>query len=137
MNYTLPEPEENEDYLNPVFQVQTSYGRGRMPQELIRTQHPGMLGAGQGNYPPSRFQPGCCFICGAPDHYANNCPHKGQGPGAPFPLLCQNCGEYGHGPNNCPKPTQVRTIYKQVEVLPRDQTALNYGSTAGIENSGK
>ena len=138
--YTLPETEDYEEEVNPVFQIQTGYGRGRLPQQLIRTNanpYSGMAGSSQGNYPPSRFPPGCCFLCGSPQHYANSCPHKGPGQGAPLALPCQNCQEYGHGSGECPKPQQVRTIYKHVEVPPRDQIALNYGSNTGIENSGK
>lgn len=137
--YTLPETEDYEEHVNPVFQIQAGYGRGRVPQQLIRTNagHSGMAGSSQGNYPPSRFPPGCCFICGSPQHYANSCPHKGYGQGAPLPLPCQNCGEYGHRPEECPKPQQVRTLYKHVDIPPRDQTALNYGSTVGVEKPEK
>jgi hypothetical protein len=138
--YTLPDTEDYEEPVNPVFQVQTGYGKGRIPQQLIRANmppHPGHGGPNQGNYPPSRFPPGCCYVCGSPQHYANSCPYKGHGQGAPLALPCQNCQEYGHAISECPKPQQVRTLYKQVDVPPREQTALNYGSTAGIENSGK
>lgn len=51
-----------------------------------------------------------------------------------IPLPCQNCGKYGHPASQCPEPAQARTPYKQVEILPREQTALNYGSKTGIEN---
>jgi hypothetical protein len=81
--YTFPDTGgDYEEEVNPVFQIQTGYGRGRIPQQLIRTNanlHPGMAGSSQGNFPPSRFPPGTCFICGSPQHYANNCPHKGHG----------------------------------------------------------
>ena len=138
--YTLPDPGDQEEHINPIFQVQTGYGRGRVPQQLIRTNanpHGVVAGSSQGNYSSSRYPPGCCFSCGSPQHYANVCPFKGPGQGAPLMLPCQNCQEYGHGSNECPKPQKVRTLYKSVETPPRDQTALNYGSTAGIENSGK
>lgn len=135
--YTLPEPETYEE-INPVYQIQTGYGRGKAPQQLIRTTMiPQAVGSSQGNFPPPRFPHGCCYICGGPDHYADRCPHRGLGQGAPLPLPCQNCGKYGHPITGCPEPQQVRTVYKQVEVPPRDQTALNYGSKTGIENTDK
>ena len=49
---------------------------------------------------------------------------------------CIICG-YGHQLQQCPKPQQVRQIFKQVEVPPRDQTALNYASNTGVENPDK
>jgi hypothetical protein len=135
--YTLPEPEEYEDHSNPVFQIQSGFGRGRAPQQLIRTHTGPAQGSGPSGYPPSKFPPGCCFVCGSPQHYANGCPYKGQGQGAPVVLPCQNCQEYGHGSPDCPKAPQARPVYKQVEIPPRNRTALNYGSTAGIENPEK
>jgi Zinc knuckle len=138
--YTLPDTEDYEEVVNPVFQIQAGYGRGRIPQQLIRANvnpHTAAAGSSHGNFPPSRFPPGCCFVCGSPQHYANLCPHKGHGQGAPLVLPCQNCQEYGHVSHECPKPQQVRTLYRHVEVPPKNQTALNYGSTAGIENAEK
>jgi hypothetical protein len=32
---------------------------------------------------------------------------------------------------------QPRLVYKQVEIIPRDQSGLNYGHSTGIENSEK
>ena len=140
--YTIPEelgkPEDS-----PVFRVQPAYGKGRgTPQQIManpdsRTTRPG---PSQGMNPQTRFvtrQLGYCFICGSPHHYAATCLFNGQGQGAPLLLPCQNCGEYGHEQTRCPKPQQTRPLYKQVEVPPRDQTALNYGTTAGIENPDK
>ena len=80
---------------------------------------------------------GYCFSCGNLDYYANVCPFGRQGQGAPLILPCQNCQEYGHAAPQCLKPQQKRIVYKQVEVLPRDQIALNYGNSAGIENPEK
>jgi hypothetical protein len=80
---------------------------------------------------------GCCFICGDPNHYANNCPHRGPGQGVPLILPCRNCQEYGHQEGQCPKSVQPRPVYKQVEIIPRDQSGLNYGHSAGIENPEK
>ena len=136
--YTILE-EQGEPKDNPVFRVQPAYGRGRgAPLQIManpdsRTTRPG---PSQGTNPPTRFvtrQFGYCFLCGSPHHYAATCPCNGQGQGAPLLLPCQNCGEYGHDQTQRTKPQQTRPVYKQVEVPPRDQTALNYGTTAGIE----
>jgi hypothetical protein len=91
-----------------IYQVQPTYGRGTAPQLLIRssvmTNRNYQVGPSQGtNFNnPVRFsnygdrQLGCCFICGDPNHYANNCPHRGPGQGAPLKLPYRNCQEYGH-----------------------------------------
>ena len=83
-----------------------------------------------------RFPVGVCWNCGDPSHYASACPLR-AGQGAPLPLPCQNCGEQEHDLPRCPKPLQVRPVYKQVEILPREQTGLNYGCIAGVKNLGK
>ena len=140
--YAYPEEEEDEDPAS-VYQVQTTHGRGRAPTPFGRTQ-PGIrmvstgVNQGMGMQPqyPSR-PPGYCFNCGSPDHYATSCPFPRQGQGAPRILPCQNCQEYGHFAQQCQKPVQVRPVFKQVEVPLREQTGLNYGHTAGIENPEK
>lgn len=118
------DPEEDEQL---VYQVQIVYGRGKPFQNsLVHTStisRPAIGPSGQGMYPPPRFQDrqtGFCFVCGSPDHYANNCPYRGPRRGAPLPLPYQNCGEYGHGPTNCPRPQVARPVYKQIEVPPRE-----------------
>jgi hypothetical protein len=45
----------------------------------------------RGRPSPSRERP--CFCCGAPDHWARECPNK----------WCQNCLEEGHTSQECPK----------------------------------
>jgi hypothetical protein len=78
------------------------------------------VGPSQGTnfYNPVRFsnygdcQLGCCFVCGDPNHYANACPHRGPGQGAPLILPCINCQEYGHQEGQCPKSVQPRLVYK-------------------------
>lgn len=133
--YTFPE-EEQEPEVYPVYQVQPVFGRGKAPPHLIRTDtRPVVGGSSQGMMQPQFLV--ICYACGRPGHYANNCPFKGQGQGAPLALPCQNCGEYGHTLQNCPKPLVVRPVYQQVEVPPREQTGLNYGHTAGVEKPDK
>ena len=83
-----------------------------------------------------RFPVGVCWNCGDPSHYTSACLLR-PGQGAPLTFPCQNCGEQGYDLPRCPKPLQVRPVYKQVEIPPHDQTGLNYGSTAGVENPGK
>jgi hypothetical protein len=141
--------EEEAEETSAIYQVQPTYGRGKVPQLPIR---PSMManrnyqvGPSQGtNFNnPVRFsnygdrQLGCYFICGDPNHYANNCPHRGPGQGAPLILPCRNCQEFGHQEGQCPKSVQPRPVYKQVEIIPRDQSGLNYGHSAGIENPEK
>ena len=138
--YTYPEEEEFqvEEY-QPVYQVQTTYGRGKAPIQIARPpagyRIPQNAQVGMPMYP--RPTHGCCFNCGSPDHYSNNCPFGRQGQGAPRILPCQNCGEYGHSAPQCVKPTQPRPVFKQVEVPPREMTGLNYGHSGGVENPDK
>jgi hypothetical protein len=142
--FARPEEEEDELEDSSVFQVAPSPGRGKAPQQLFRvtnsSYHPQNSGSGSGfsNHPlPSGFperQYGLCFVCGSPQHFANSCPSRGLGGGAPIPLPCQNCQGYGHGKMQCPYPAQQRPSFKPVDNPPRDQTALNYGHKDGIEN---
>jgi hypothetical protein len=102
------QPEEEEEEASAIYQVQPTYGRGKAPQLPIRpsvmVNRNYQVGPSQGtNFNnPVRFsnygdrQLGCCFICGDLNHYANTCPHRGPGQGAPLILLCRNCQEYGH-----------------------------------------
>ena len=136
--YTIPN-EDEEPKINPVYRIQPVYGRGKGMTPLIRMdpgQRSGQIGPSQVMVPQARYPVGVCWNCGDPGHYATSCPVR-PGQGAPLPLLCQNCGEQRHDLPRCPKPLQLRPVYKQVEVPPRDQTGLNYGSTAGVENLGK
>jgi len=140
--YTFAEEEEEEE-MAPVYQVQPTYGRGRATMPFgrnpvgPRTGQPGFnpTTGMQPRYPTR--PPGYCYNCGSPDHYATNCPFPRQGQGAPLVLPCQNCREYGHTAPQCPQPAQVRPVFKQVEVPPREQTALNYAHTAGTDNPEK
>ena len=137
MYYTIPD-EDKEPEANPVYWKQPVYGRGKGVIPLIRTdlwQKSGQIGPSQ-VVVQQRFPVGVCWNCGDPSHYASACPLR-AGQGAPLPLPCQNCGEQGHELPRCPKPLQVRPVYKQVKILPREQTGLNFGSTAGIENLSK
>ena len=135
--YTIPD-EDEEPETNPVYRVQPVYGRGKGVTPLIRTDP----GHKSGEIGPSqvmvqqRFPVGVCWLCRDLSHYASTCPFR-VGQGAPIPLPCQNCREQEHNLPRCPKPLQVRPVYKQVEILPREQIGLNYGSTAGVENPGK
>jgi hypothetical protein len=143
------QPEEEAEETSSIYQVQPTYERGKAPQLPIQpsvmANRNYQVGPSQGtNFNnPVRFsnygdrQLGCCFICGDPNHYANNCPHRGPGQGAPLILPCRNCQEYGHQEGQCPKSVQPRPVYKQVEIIPRDQSGLNYGHSAGIENPEK
>ena len=136
--YTIPD-EDEEPETTPVYRVQPVYGRDKGVTPLIRTdpgQRSDPIGSNQVLLLQTRYPVGVCWSCGDPSHYASACPLR-TGQGAPLPLPCQNCGEQGHDLPRCPKPLQVRPVYKQVEILPRDQTGLNYGSTAGVENPGK
>ena len=135
--YTIPD-EDEELEANPVYRVQPVYGRGKGVTPLIRTdpgQKSGQIGPSQ-VVVQQRFPVGVCWNCGDPSHYASACPLR-AGQGAPLPLPCQNCGEQGHDLRRYPKPLQVRPVYKQVEILPREQTGINYRSTAGVENPSK
>ena len=138
--YTYPEEGEEGEDPNLVYQVQLTYGRGRAPAPFGRTATGSRMvqpsvNQGVGMQPRySSRPPGYCFNCGSPDHYATNCPFPRQGQGAPRILPCQNCQEYGHSAPQCQKPEQARPVFKPVEVPPREQTGLNYGHTARIEN---
>jgi hypothetical protein len=141
--YALADEDEEE-----VYQVQPTYGRGKGVAVPIRSH---MLnwnflpGPSQGmvmqqpmralGYPDR--QGVTCFHCGEPGHYANACPQKGLGQGAMRPLPCQNCQGYGHPEDQCQLPKQPRPVYKQVQIIPREQSALNYGHSAGTENPEK
>lgn len=138
--YTYEEEDNVEAEMYPVYQVHTTSGRGRPPQhdQPRPVSRPGASSSGQqcgGFRTPG--QTGFCFVCGSPDHYANNCPFRGPGQGGPLPLPCQNCGDYGHGQLYCPKPMMARQTFKPVEIPPREQTGLNYGHTAGTEKPDK
>ena len=140
--YTIPE-EEEEEVVALIFQVHPTYGRRKAPQQPMRTNiapQPILIGLSQEMMGQIRYQnqpQGYCFSCVSPDHYAKVCPFRRQGQDAPLVLPCQNCQEYGHAAPQYPKPQQKQIVYKQVEVPPRDQTALNYGHMAGIENPEK
>lgn len=136
--YTMAEEEEDtEDAF--VYQVHPTYGRGKAVQQPMRTvvgAPPAGIGQmGQTRYPvrPQVY----CYNCGNPDHYSNVCPFGRGGQGAPILLPCQNCKAYGHAAPFCPKPQVPKEPYTLVTVPPRDQTALNYGHTAGTENPEK
>jgi hypothetical protein len=141
--------EEEAEETPAIYQMQPTYGLGKAPQLLIRptvmANRNYQVGPSQGtNFNnPVRFsnygdcQLGCCFICRDPNHYANSCPHRGPGQGAPLILPCRNCQEYRHQEGQCPKSVQPRPVYKQVEIIPRDQSGLNYGHLAEIENPEK
>ena len=141
--YTYADEEEGEDDEAAIYQVQTTYGRGRAPTAFGRTpQGPrgAQPGGGQGSGVQQRYpvrQTGFCYNCGSPDHYATSCPFPRQGQGAPRILPCQNCQEYGHTAPQCQKPMQARPVFKQVDPPPREQTGLNYAHTAGTENPEK
>ena len=141
--YTMAGEDEEE-----VYQVQPAYGRGKgiaVPIRSTTLNRNYLPGSSQGmmmqqpirapGYPERQVV--VCYGCGEPGHYANSCPNRGLGQGAPRVLPCQNCQEYGHQEEQCPKPVQPRPVYKQVQILPREQTALNYGHSAGTENTEK
>ena len=95
--YSVPE-EELELETNPVFRVQTAYGRGKGVTQIIRSvvgARPLQIGTSQGLTSQGRYPVGVCWSCGDSTHFANACPNRG-GQGAPLILPCQNCGEYGH-----------------------------------------
>ena len=133
--YTIPD-EDEELETNPFYRVQPVYGRGKGVNPRIRTdprQRSSQIRSNQVMIPQTKYPVGVCWNCGDLSHYASTCPVR-PGQGAPLPLPCQNCGEQGHDLPCCPIPLQVRPVYKQVEILPRDQTGLNDGSIAGVEN---
>jgi hypothetical protein len=121
---SLPPNTSDKTTLSAIYQVQPTYGRGKASQLPIRpsvmANRNYHVGPSQGtNFNnPVRFsnygdrQLGCCFICGDPNHYANTCPHRGPGQGAPLILPCRNCQEYGHQEGQCPKSVQPRPVYK-------------------------
>jgi hypothetical protein len=96
------QPEEEVEETSAIYQVQPTYGRGKVPQLPIRSSVMAnrnyQVGPSQGtNFNnPVRFsnygdrQLGCCFICGDPNHYANNCPHRGPGQGAPLKVKMED-----------------------------------------------
>lgn len=131
------EYDQEEEETVPTYQVYSTYGRGRgvVPQTKPRYA-PGRpessadpQGLGYKRTVSFERMHGLCFLCGKPGHYAPDCPDKG----APLELPCQNCGHYGHTAPQCQQPVKPRVIYKPVDVPPRDQTALNYGHSAGVE----
>jgi hypothetical protein len=138
--------EEEEEGVQPVYQVLPAQGKGRVTPSSFRPIAPPFrqttVGASQPTAPRYQLYTernyGCCFNCGSPDHYANVCPYpKASGQGAPLQLPCQNCHQYGHGASTCTQPLQPRPTYKPVETPPREQTALNYGHDKGVENPAK
>lgn len=143
--FVEPEHEEVGDpEAVPVYQVMPNFGRGRGQPPMVTPRYvpanapPSGQATGEQIGAPRRpvsfeRQYGLCFNCGLPGHFAPDCPYKG-GQGAPLELPCQNCGHYGHTAPQCQQPAKPRVVYKQVEVPPREQTALNYGHKEGVEN---
>lgn len=136
------ELEQEEEELVTLYQVQTGYGRGRGV-----TPRPD---SGSYRYNPNRgvlvhpsaqsssyLEHVVCYRCGRKGHYATDCDVPAVSGGAMRPLPCQNCGEYGHPASHCPKPAQPKVLFKDTQVPARDQSGLNYGSTAGVENPDK
>lgn len=78
------------------------------------------------NYPhPRKNRGGVCYYCGDPNHMSPECPHPKKS--QEYVLLCQNCREEGHPFSQSPKPQQQRAPPWYVQILPREQTTLNYG----------
>lgn len=145
--FAAPEYEDEDPEIVPVYQAAPMYGGGRGQPLVMKPRY------APGRPPPSGYTPGdpqgttpyprrpvtmerqygLCFNCGEPGHYAPDCPRRG-GQGAPLELPCQNCGHYGHTAPQCRQPEKPRVVFKQVEVPPREKTALNYGHKEGVEN---
>jgi hypothetical protein len=137
--YTMGTEEEEE-----VFQVQPTYGRGKGIAIPVRSTPLNRSFVLVPNLPPPVQVQGysgrhvvICYGCGEPGHYANECPYQGQTSGAPRVLPCHNCHEYGHLEDKCPHPRRSRPVFKQEQILPREQTVLNYGHTEGVEKPEK
>jgi hypothetical protein len=137
--YTIPEEEDDEE-MQPVYQIQPGYGRGRgqapRPQVATPRSFPRVgSSANPGNQLTGYAERVIyCYKCGGPGHYANSCLLPSSQQGGMLQLPCQNCGKYGHTATQCPEPPQPRVLFKTVEVPPREQTGLNYGHTSGVEN---
>ena len=148
-HFATTDYQDEDQEMIPVYQIATTFGRGRGQPPVGRPRFVAgkpestgyLAGTSQAtNYAPRPVsverQYGLCFICGDPGHYAPECPRRG-GQGAPLELPCQNCGHYGHTSPQCQQPAKPRPVFKQVEVPPREQTALNYGHNGGVENPAK
>lgn len=129
--------EEEEEYVT-IYHVQPGYGRGRgsspRPDNGSHRSNPGRGTPGQPGAIGTYLDYVVWYRCGRMGHYANNCDVPQASGGAMKPLPCQNCHEYGHPATNCPKPAQPKVNFKDAQIPPREQSGLNYGSTAGIEN---
>lgn len=140
--YTLPD-EELEEEVQPTYQIQPGYGRGRGQPSRAQNISPGRYsGIGSGSTPtghPAGYSDRIiyCYKCGGPGHYANNCPMPTPLPGGMLTLPCQNCEKYGHHATSCPEAPRPKVLVNTVEIPPRGQTGLNYGHTAGVENPDK
>jgi hypothetical protein len=146
--YYPAEIEEEESEEAEVYNVTPAYGRGKGLFPVFQT---GQQSTGNFQGMPSQPRPmqqqvqrpfvkqyAICFFCGDEGHFARDCPvraqyRNNQNQGAPIELPCQNCGEHGHPSSQCTKPQKPKVIYRKVETLPRDQTALNYGNLAGVD----
>ena len=82
--YTILEEEEDE-VVAFVFQVHSTYRRGKVPQQPMKMNimpRPILTRPSQGMTSQPRYpnRPhGYCFNCESPDHYANVCPFERQG----------------------------------------------------------